>query len=208
MKENDLEKWMYEKTDMTINDYPKKKLIVADIIRNTDKKTELMIFDRETEELLYNNRCEFIEWTSEGCASSLCGKEIEYIDATVDGKIELHVNMNNEEVQDIIRYPKNSNEHSIALDSVSGGLLMIEYEEKGYIPIHHKAKAGDKVILIVIPDDGCTFNHGDIIITCLQSRSNINSFSEYRFKKFSKYEFIMPNEDINIHVTFVKEMEE
>lgn len=94
MKDN--EKWMFEKTSMTIDDYPEKKVIVADVIRLVDKKTGLMIFDWITGELLYDDRCEYIEYTSEGCVSSLCGKEIEYMDSASDGKIELHVNMKEE----------------------------------------------------------------------------------------------------------------
>lgn len=93
METNNIEKLMFEKTDMTIDNYPDKKLIVADIIKNTNKKTKLMIFDENTEDLLYDDRCEYIEWISEGCASSLCGKEVVYFDATPEGKIEIHVNM-------------------------------------------------------------------------------------------------------------------
>lgn len=85
--------YMFERTNMSIHNYPNKKLIVADIIKLTDKKSILYIIDRDTEEVVYDDRAEFIEWTSEGCASSLCGKPIKYIDATHDGKIEIHVNM-------------------------------------------------------------------------------------------------------------------
>lgn len=92
----DYNKYMFEKTSMTINDYPEKKLIVADIIRNIDDKTELRIVDCNTDELVYEDRCEYIKWTSEGCASSLCGKEIESID-TFEDKIQLCVNMNMQE---------------------------------------------------------------------------------------------------------------
>lgn len=88
--------YMYEKTDQTINDFPQKELILADIMRLMDKKTHLYIINRDTEEVLYNDRMEFIEWTSEGCASSLCSKKIEYIDVINDSRflaIEVHINM-------------------------------------------------------------------------------------------------------------------
>lgn len=88
----DYNKYMFEKTSMTINDYPEKKLIVADIIRHTDDKNILRIIDSNTDEVLYDDRCEYIKWTSEGCASSLCSREIESID-TFDDKIELYVDM-------------------------------------------------------------------------------------------------------------------
>ena len=84
------EKYMHERTDMTIDDYPKKTLIVADIIRRMDGKTCIRIIDDNTDDLLYDDRC--VQSSSEGCASSLCNKEIEDID-TFNGKIELRVSM-------------------------------------------------------------------------------------------------------------------
>lgn len=97
------EKYMYEKTDKTIDDYPQRELILADIIRLTDKKTHLYIIDRDTEEVLYNDRMEYLKWTSEGCASSLCGKKIKYIDSISDGRfqcIEVHLDMKDDDQTD------------------------------------------------------------------------------------------------------------
>ena len=84
--------YMYEKTDKSIDDYPKKDIILADLLRITDGKTHVCIIDRETEEVLYNDRAEYITWTTEGCCSSLCSKKVEYLDS-IDGAIEVHLNM-------------------------------------------------------------------------------------------------------------------
>lgn len=89
-------KYVYEKTDYNINSFPEKEIILADIIRLTDKKTILYIIDRNTEELLYNDRAEYITWNSEGCASSLCSKKVAYIDSCNsdnDLALEIHLIM-------------------------------------------------------------------------------------------------------------------
>lgn len=95
-------KYIFEKTNYTINDYPKNKIILADILRLTDGKTHVTVIDRETEEILYNDRAEYITWTSEGCCSSLCSKEVAYIDSMHDEKdgnsIEVHVIMKEEKL--------------------------------------------------------------------------------------------------------------
>lgn len=85
-------KYMSEKTGRTIEDYPENTVTLADIVRLADNKTELLILDSDGN-TLYNDRCEYIKWTTGGCASSLCGRKITYMDAAPDGKLELHVDI-------------------------------------------------------------------------------------------------------------------
>lgn len=85
-------KYMSEKTGRTIEDYPENTVILADIVRLADNKTELLILDSDGN-TLYNDRCEYIKWTTGGCASSLCDRKITYMDTTPDGKLELQVDM-------------------------------------------------------------------------------------------------------------------
>ena len=85
-------KYMSEKTGRTIEDYPENTVILADIVRLADNKTELLILDSDGN-TLYNDRCEYIKWTTGGYASSLCDRKITYMDATPDGKLELQVDI-------------------------------------------------------------------------------------------------------------------
>lgn len=86
-------KYMFEKTGRTIEDYPENTVILADIVRLADNKTELLVLDSDGN-TLYNNRCEYIKWTTEGCASSLYDRKITDMDVTSDGKLVLYVDRN------------------------------------------------------------------------------------------------------------------
>lgn len=90
-------KYMFEKTDKTIDNYIKKQIILADLLKIIDSKTHVCLIDRETEEVLYNDRAEYIIWTTEGCACSLCDKPVVCVDSIVDKDtyacIEIQLNM-------------------------------------------------------------------------------------------------------------------
>ena len=96
--------YMFEKTDKSINDYPEKEIILADLFHLGDGKIEYVIMESESEEELYDGRQEYLEWTSEGCASSLCGRVIDYIDIG-SNKILVYLkperNTDNEQFKDV-----------------------------------------------------------------------------------------------------------
>lgn len=87
MKQNKSQysEYMFEKTNISINDYPEKEIILADLFHLSDGKTEYTIFEEDqdggADVTLYEGRQEYLEWTSEGCASSLCSRVIKYMDA-------------------------------------------------------------------------------------------------------------------------------
>lgn len=89
-------KYMFEKTNRTIDSYEKKEIILADLFHLGDKKVCYLIYDSETEEELYDDRQEYLEWTSEGCASSLCGRVVESIDV-INDRIVVYLKKNREE---------------------------------------------------------------------------------------------------------------
>jgi len=98
-------KYMFERTDKSINDYPEKVIILADLFHLGDGKIEYIIMESESEEELYNGRQEYLEWTTEGCASSLCSRVIDYIDIG-SNKILVYLkpeerNTDNEQFKDV-----------------------------------------------------------------------------------------------------------
>lgn len=91
--ENEYRFTLEEKTNpcsfMTISDFPKKEMFLADFLHFFDKKEILTIVDGIEE--IYKDRQEYLEWTAEGEIHPLALRKVSWMEAGNDGSIYIHL---------------------------------------------------------------------------------------------------------------------
>lgn len=72
-------------------EYETKKLQIVDFMNHTDGKVTFMIIDNESDEVLHNDRVEYLMYPADGDPHPLLERTVEYFDIHTDGVMCLYV---------------------------------------------------------------------------------------------------------------------